>query len=209
MHKIFILLLALSCQAVYASPFGSLKEKAKESVFGEIASWFASLPGIKYLENKIDSNKVRIITSDSNSPTLSITAKEESELFIRPINSNASLLIYDKLSIPAGSYFIHASQVKKKGKGQTVSRRINLPNGVNHHEQIVYWKDHIKQYPLLIDTHPQAQRIRVMNIKAKYSHGMMLDSGRYDIEVLFKGDKKRHRFYVNLDQNQQTFSVYH
>jgi hypothetical protein len=46
------------------------------------------------------------------------------------------------------------------------------------------------KYRLTVNATPSDSRIRIMNIKPKYRHGIVLKPGKYDIEVTRSGYEK-------------------
>ena len=56
-----------------------------------------------------------------------------------------------------------------------------------------------EQITLTVLTNPSDSRVRIMNIKPKYVHGIELNEGKYDIYVTKKGFKSK-RVWVDVNK---------
>ncbi len=193
---------------VLASTLSTVKDNVKESLFSELASWLATIPGIGYLENKVDSNQYRIISSIQNKGILTIDTSVESSTTVFFGSTRYGIQVFDKAELPAIDYKLLVVQKDAPNLDRFIERQVSVKVDHIHHESVVFWEKGTKSFPIEIKTYPEAKRIRIMNITAKYYPGILLRAGKYDIEVLFTGEQNPRRFYVTLDRNQQTFHIY-
>ena len=76
-----------------------------------------------------------------------------------------------------------------KNVGSTVDEDISNEPNVNHN---------LACHKLTINAMPSASRIRIMNIKPKYKHGICLKKGNYDIYVTHKNHKS-YRKWIKIE----------
>ncbi|MDM8564137.1 tetratricopeptide repeat protein [Candidatus Halobeggiatoa sp. HSG11] len=62
------------------------------------------------------------------------------------------------------------------------------------------------KYHLTINVIPSDAKIRVMNIKPKYQHGIMLKSGKYDVKVTRSGYESK-RWWIEIEATDLTVDV--
>lgn len=92
--------------------------------------------------------------------------------------------------IPPGE---HRIMVEKQGY-EPYSKKVSFVKG----RAVTLYVDLRRQGPskakLYVDTEPEDARIRILNIKPKYSRGIALDPGRYHVEVAAKGYETERRW---------------
>ncbi|MFT6905195.1 MAG: hypothetical protein ACJAS1_001849 [Oleiphilaceae bacterium] len=66
----------------------------------------------------------------------------------------------------------------------------------------------VSAYAFSVEVVPTDARVRIMNIKQKYVEGMLLQRGRYDVEVSRPGyATQRQWISANKSNNQYTFTL--
>ncbi len=113
-------------------------------------------------------------------------AESSAKLYIHVTPKNADITIWNikpkykwGMRLPSGRYDIQVSKT-----GYITHREWITLGDKNRHYRV---KLEPKSYPLYIETEPEDAQITLWNIKPKYSPGMTLPLGKYDVEVSAPG----------------------
>jgi hypothetical protein len=181
----------------------TIKKKVKESIFDELGSEIATIPGFDFLSNKVSSNKIKFIVRKDKKGSIQFeNYKDINQITLVPEGFTSGYSIYQNPVVPSGNYTLYL-EPKNKSRNKIV-RQIVVQNNATTEVKVDFYRVLNKKFPLIINATPKGSKIRVMNIKPKYVEGMKLPLGPYKIEISRFGYKKQLKT-VTLDHNNQTF----
>ncbi|MCF7456269.1 MULTISPECIES: PEGA domain-containing protein [Vibrio] len=196
-----LLILCLFSSHSYAE--SSILNEIRSSVIGEMVSKVVNydIPFLKDFSYIPEMNQMRfmptggetILTLTDIDPEYDIYLFKKSTLLRAP---------YKPTPLSSGDYYL---AFIKEGEIKSV-RYLPVPQGMKSIYEIgTPHKTYNNQIPITIKTEPEDARIRIINIKERYSPQMLLTYGTYDLEVSKSG---YHTYRRKIQINKNTPNWY-
>jgi len=94
-------------------------------------------------------------------------------------------------------------RITKNRKYWRLQEMTNPCDGVTDYVDLFF---RINKYPLAVSSEPEGAKIRVLNIGPVYAEGMVLEEGKYHLEVSKEGFETT-KIWVDLDEEHQNFGI--
>ena len=111
-----------------------------------------------------------------------------------------------------GLYFFTAHGLQVKGRNDLVPIGVKIVTETlseGPHDASQYWvREKSQPSRLFVDTEPERAKVRILNIKPKFHQGIMLNPGRYHLEVSASGyemEKVWKRIETGKNKNSKNY----
>lgn len=188
----------------YADIKKTIKGTIKEGLLEEFSGELVKLPGLKQIQEKIETNEFKLISTSRQRGILEIANYNDAEnITLSRTRYGLGFKIFNDAVLASGAYWLKAQP--KNTKQQGIDRKITITSGFINQIKLNFWEKGLKHYPLEISTIPKSARVRILNIVPKYKFSMPLPLGEYLVEVTHEGYKKV-KLKIILDHNQNDFN---
>lgn len=198
-----IIILMLFITSAQATTSRTFKGKVKEGILDEAASYLASLPGVSHVEQWISDNQVTFVTRQKSQGVLKIkNASKAKYISVVPSGEELAMHISSVTPLASGRYLVGIFPRKLSDK--PVYKNIIVQAGKESEIAVDFSRFNDGLLTLKINNSPANARVRIMNIKPKYTRNMRLAPGRYDVEVSAPGYKTQ-RTWITLSAKKTSF----